>query len=329
MAAGLVAFASRFGVDRVTLLCRAGISPQDISDPDKRVPFHSFVDLTRAAQEMANDPALSLKYAEQVGMSELSVLGLIMEASATMGEAFLQLQRYGALVAEVIDQTEGPQMVLTVQSGRLYLEDRRMAGNGFHELREGAFARLVCGPRRFLSQPHVLSVHFSHPAPSYHAEYERIFQCPVYFDQPWNALELHPEVAQWPVRQNPAYVFGILTKHADKLMMELSASKTLTGRTESLLLNVLHTGDVNVEAIAAQLGMSRQTLFRRLKSEGTTFAELLDALRCRLAKEYLSGRKASVHETAYLLGFSEPGAFSRAFKRWTGLPPKAFVMRQS
>jgi AraC-like DNA-binding protein len=73
--------------------------------------------------------------------------------------------------------------------------------------------------------------------------------------------------------------------------------------------------------VACHLGMSRQTLFRRLKVEGVTFELVLDDLRRTLALHYLGGQKVSVNETAYLVGFSEPAAFSRAFKRWTGSNP--------
>ncbi len=73
--------------------------------------------------------------------------------------------------------------------------------------------------------------------------------------------------------------------------------------------------------------MSRQTLFRRLKAEGTSFEKLLDALRHRLALGYLRGDKVSVNETAYLVGFSDPAAFSRAFRRWTGSSPREMRRR--
>ena len=85
----------------------------------------------------------------------------------------------------------------------------------------------------------------------------------------------------------------------------------------------LHTGNISMKTIALQMGMSRQTLYRQLKQEGTSFDELLDRLRHRLAIDYLEGEKVSVNETAYLVGFSDPSAFSRAFKRWTGQRPSA------
>jgi AraC-like DNA-binding protein len=92
---------------------------------------------------------------------------------------------------------------------------------------------------------------------------------------------------------------------------------------------VLHKGEANMDAVAGQMALSRQTLFRKLKVEGVTFEQVLDALRHRLALDYLHARKVSVNETAYLVGFSDPAAFSRAFKRWTGASPKAWRGRQT
>jgi AraC-like DNA-binding protein len=91
---------------------------------------------------------------------------------------------------------------------------------------------------------------------------------------------------------------------------------------ERVLMPRLHVGADSMAAVAVQLGMSRQTLFRKLKAEGVTFGQVLDQLRFRMATDYLGARKVSINETAYLVGFSEPAAFSRAFKRWTGASPR-------
>nr|MDQ3744920.1 AraC family transcriptional regulator [Acidobacteriota bacterium] len=102
----------------------------------------------------------------------------------------------------------------------------------------------------------------------------------------------------------------------------LENSKSTRGRVESLLLPVLHTGEASMDMIARKLGISRQTLFRKLKAEGVTFEQVLDGLRHQMALHYLNGKKVSVNETAYLVGFSDPASFSRAFKRWTGASPR-------
>jgi AraC-like DNA-binding protein len=95
----------------------------------------------------------------------------------------------------------------------------------------------------------------------------------------------------------------------------------LSNQDDRFPVAVLHTGEVSIDLVSAKMGFSRPTLFRRLKAEGVTFEQVLDQLRHTLAVSYLQGQKVSVNETAYLVGFSDPSAFSRAFKRWTGSPP--------
>lgn len=89
---------------------------------------------------------------------------------------------------------------------------------------------------------------------------------------------------------------------------------------EHRLESLLASGEVGIERVARDLGYSRQTLYRRLKAEGVTYEQLLDGLRRRLALRFMR-EGLSVKDAAYRLGFSDPAAFSRAFKRWTGTSP--------
>lgn len=98
----------------------------------------------------------------------------------------------------------------------------------------------------------------------------------------------------------------------------------MRARVESLLIPILHTGAASIDTIASKLAVGRHTLFRRLRAEGVTFELVLDELRHKMALHYLAGGRVSVSEAAYLVGFSDPAAFSRAFKRWTGSSPARF-----
>ena len=322
VAAGLIAFAVERGADRAMLMTSAGVRSADIEDADHRLPFDTYIALMRAAQDMCDDPALALHFGEAVDLAELSIVGLIMNASATMADAFAQMQRLGRLTLETEGLSDGPRFQTGMRDGQLWMVDTRTNPNAFPELTEGAFARLVCGPRRFLPQPHVLAVQVTHPAPAYRDEYDRIFQCPVTFSSDWNAMRLDPQIATWPVALQPRYVFDVLTQRADGLLQALEDQQTFSGRVEAVLLPLLHTGEASADGVARALGFSRQTLFRKLKSENASYEQVLDALRQRMALRYLSGGRVSVNETAYLVGFSEPAAFSRAFKRWTGKSPR-------
>ncbi len=327
-ACGLMDLAVSKGASRTALIERSGIDPQDLGDQDNRIPFAKYVALTRAGKEFTHDPALALHFGEAMDMSEISILGLIGPASETMIDAFAQLNRYARLVIEV-DLGTADRFQLARGDGGLWLIDTRMNPNDFPELTESTFARVVCGVtrmvsglRQFAETPSVKAIHVTHADPGYRAEYDRIFRAPVVFESDKNAILLDEAWLTHRVPLQPRYVFGVLSERAEALLKSLQSSKSTRGRVESLLMPVLHTGGVSMDAIAGKMGFSRWTLFRKLRAEGVTFEKVLDELRHKIALHYLSGEKVSVNQTAYLVGFSEPAAFSRAFKRWTGTSPR-------
>lgn len=323
-ARALMELAVSKGADREALAERAGIDPAELQDQDNRVPFSKYVALMRAGKELCREPALALHYGEAVDFAEISVVGLIGRASETMADGFAQFNRYARLVVD--DGSGSDRFVLKRSAGQLWVVDTLRNANDFPEFAESSFARVVCTTRRWFPESQFIkAVHFTHTAPEYRAEYERVFRLPLVFESDKNAL-LTDEA--WLTHKNPhasRYVFGILSAHAEELLKRLERSKSTRGRVESLLVPILHTGDADMVTIADKLGLSRQTLFRKLKMEGVTFERVLDELRHTMALHYLRGRKVSVNETAYLVGFSEPAAFSRAFKRWTGHSPGTFV----
>jgi AraC-like DNA-binding protein len=212
---------------------------------------------------------------------------------------------------------------LVPRGGDLWLVDNRPDPNAFPEQTEIAFAQMVSGSRAFGVEPFALEVRLTHGDPGYRSEYERVLGAPVAFEAGENAMRLEQRFLHHPIAVQPRYVFGILCGHAEALLRQLEAEDTTRGRVERLLMPILHSGDIGIERIATAMALSRQTLYRRLKAEGVTFEQLLDELRRRLALEYLRGSRVSINETAYLVGFSDPAAFSRAFKRWTGMSPSA------
>jgi len=318
---GLMELAVSKGASQKALAERSGIAQAELQDPDNRVPFAKYVALMRAGQELCNDPALALHFGEWT-YAEAAINCLVSGFAETGADAFALFNRYSRLNVEVEYAGGGDRFVLTRSAGQLWVVDTRNNPNDFPELTELTFASIVCAPRRMSGvKQSVKAVHVTHAAPAYRAEYDRIFQMPVVFDSDKNAL-LTDDL--WLSQSNPTaspYVCGVLSAHADELLKSLDNSKSTRGRVESLLVPILHTGEASVDMIADKLGTSRQTLFRKLKMEGTTFEKVLDELRHKLALHYLSGNKASVNETACLLGFSDAAAFSRAFKRWTGRSP--------
>jgi AraC-like DNA-binding protein len=309
------------GASRRALIERSRIDPSEIADRDNRVPFSKYVALMRAGQEFCKDPALALHFGETVDPREISFTHEI--GASSLAEAFSIGNRYAPLSVEVGDENTD-RLTLTRIGGQLWVVDNRKNANAFPELTESGFARMVCTMRRVLNGKQLLkAVHFTHAAPTYRAEYDRIFGVPLVFDSDKNALLLDDAVMSFKPPTGSSYVAQVLTERADELLEKLESSKSVRDRVERLLMESLRGGDVSMNAIASKLGVSRQTLFRRLKAESVTFERVLDDLRHRLATHYLGEGKMSVNQTAYLVGFSDPAAFSRAFKRWTGLSPRA------
>jgi AraC-like DNA-binding protein len=320
---GLFELAVAKGANPRELARRCDLEPAELRDPDHRVPFAKYIALMRTAKQLCNDPALALHFGEEVDISQMTVIGFTGGTDgASMDEGIARLNRYAPLAIEVDGASDRFSMERI--DGQLWIVDSRPDPNDFPELTESFFARMVCGMRRWFGEtPVVLAVHVTHAEPPYLAEYDRIFSMPVVFESDRNALLLSNDAwSTFGTAFSSRYASEVLTAHAEALLTKLESEKTIRGRVEALLMPILHTGHATIDAVAGELGLSRQTLFRKLKAEGVTFEKVLDELRHRMALHYLNAKKASVHETAYLVGFSDPAAFSRAFKRWTGVSPR-------
>lgn len=322
-AKGLMDLAVEKGADQQTLAARSGINPDDLVDQDNRVPFTNYFALMDAAIDLCNAPTLALEFGEAFTMPELSIVGLISQSAETVAEAFDHMNRYVRLMLdagegnsdwfEIIHDENGVWMAFTSDLYRKH-----------PHLTESAFARAMAGSSDgSANAAFAKAVHFTFPEPQYSAEFDRIFKIQVVFGSDRNAFKVDPEFLSSKLPTPNRYVFGVLSQHADALLEKLEQSETVKGRVESLLIRDLHKGEISMEAIADRMGLSRQTLYRRLKAEGVTYEKLLDELRHLMALNYLNGEKVSIAETAYLVGFSDATAFSRAFKRWTGKSPRA------
>ncbi|QIG79164.1 AraC family transcriptional regulator [Stakelama tenebrarum] len=322
----MLEFAADNGADAALLQATADIATAELADHDARIPVGKYRLLVEAAKNACGDPAIALHFAERRDLSRFSVVGLITLASPTMRDAFAQINRYGRLVVDPGERRE--RYRLEHREDGLWLIDSLVPPDDFHELVEAAFAFMVCGVRAFSQSTFVHHVRLTRPIPADPREYARIFGAPVDFGCTENAMRMDAAWADYRVAQAPRYVFGILCDHADAQLSQLGGNDRLTGQIESLLAARLHTGDHGIATIAREMGVSRQTLYRRLRAEGTSFAALLDGLRQRLACSYLDGGKISIEEAAYLLGFSDRTAFARAFHRWSGMSPRSYRRRK-
>ena len=331
----LLDFAVSRGADRQTLIERSQICLDDLKNQDNRIPLGKYLALLDAGIELCNEPALSLLFGETVRMQDISIVGMIGVAFDNVESGRQLVNRYTPLgldaddgTAELIQFVSENGDVWMKFTGAIYVDNPLLIESGL--------ARAVCGARElqesipgFAHLQFPKAIRFTHAEPSYRAEYDRIFGVPIFFNSHMNALLIDEAILNMKLPRTNPYLSEILSSRAEELLKSLELSKTTRGRVENLLIPILHTGGASIDTVAGKLGLSRQTLFRKLKAEGVTFEQVLDELRHKLALDYLSERKASVNETAYLVGFSEPAAFSRAFKRWTGSSPRIYLSRRA
>ncbi|WP_241262881.1 AraC family transcriptional regulator [Parahaliea mediterranea] len=154
-------------------------------------------------------------------------------------------------------------------------------------------------------------------------KYESLFHCPLYFGQPSDLLYFDSDCLAWPVVHTEHSLEEFLRTAPYQLMiMEVDPdNNNLSTQVKAMIGHDFSEGFPSFEAISRALSISAPTLRRRLKREGTTFQQIKDEARCEAARLYLGRPELSINEVALQLGFTDPSAFHRSFKKWTGQTP--------
>lgn len=318
--ARVVDFAARRGHDPEALCRSAGVSLSTLRDRDARIPYALAERLGERAAELTADPNFGLHLAQDVGDTSIYDAGLLMlMASASVRVALERMDRHQRYWGD------GPRCVLAaVPRGlavRYSLEGTSALARRHTD--ECALAEITIG-LRFLSGATIVprAVRFRHAAPSDVTEHTALFAAPLEFDAPHTELVLDDAALDLELRHaNEAYC-AIFREQVERVLASLPAPGRVSDEVRAAAHAALTAGDCTVEGTARVLGLSTRTLQRRLQEEGTSFTELVDALRKELAMEHLD-RGASIPEIAWLLGYADPTAFQHAFRRWTDRSPES------
>lgn len=119
------------------------------------------------------------------------------------------------------------------------------------------------------------------------------------------------------------YLGNVLRKYADAALEREEPADTFEAAVREIVMKDLTAGSFSLEGVARRLFVEPRTLHRRLQTEGTSYREIVEDVRRRLAVAYLK-KNVRVNEISHLLGYSEPSAFQRAFQRWFGCSPGAY-----
>jgi AraC-like DNA-binding protein len=296
-----------------------GLNPGVMKQSGGRYKTDDLDNLWRMASEVIDDPCFGLKASALWHPSNFGALAYAMLASNTLRAALERLDRYHRVISDEkfvkLDETEeGFRLTLLLSDKKRDIPERNDAVL--------ALILSICRVN-FVEDLAPVSVTFTHHMPYCSAKFFEYFRCPVLFDAAANSLTLSTETVDKPL-------FGSqpqLVELHDQIIIEYLAKldqEHITQHVKAIIVNQLPSGNVTDESVSRVMNMSSRKLQRQLETAGTTFNTLLNEIRQDLAKKYLRERQICLTEIAFLLGFSESSAFSRAFKRWMGVTPSEY-----
>ncbi len=316
----LSAFAS-LGLDAGAIQREAGFADADVDDPDGLLPLPRVTRLWEVADRHWGRPALGLLTGAAVPVGAYEVLDYLVITAPTLGEGLTDLThgfaivtrtvgfrvcREGGVVSCVLEWTRVPRGI------ELHLRDYSLAAvaRRAREASGVAPARVdVAGP------PLTTAEH-----------YAEVFGAPARLRAPRDAVVYTARAWQTPLARADARLHRTLLRHVHLLLGRTLplAPDALADRVRAELRRRAGADPPSMVDVARAVGLGTRTLQRRLHGEGVSFAGLVDESRACLARDLLGDRRLAIGDIAHRLGFSEPSAFSRAFRRWTGRCPRAF-----
>ncbi len=308
------------GIDGTSLALAAGITPDELADPDQRVPMEASSRLWAAAVAATDDPAFGLEVSRHVLPTTFHALGQAFLASATLRDALGRTARYCRVTADVAAvsvEEVGSEVVLVIGW-------REGAERPADEALDAVLSAIVRGARLLLGRdltPTSLALERPRPGPPADERFDRVFRCPLTFGARSIRLAFSGADAD---RAMPGGNEALARTIDDVLATHVAGldGASTAAQVRQALVPLLASGEPRIADVASELARSPRSLQRALTEEGTTYRDVLAEVRCDLAIEHLRSG-CSVTETTYLVGFSETAAFSRAFKRWTGSAPSA------
>jgi AraC-like DNA-binding protein len=277
--------------------------------------------LDTALEEILRDvPDISLRMFARAELTDLGTMGYAAINSDTVGRAMKLLYRYHELTSDRYFDTlsiEGDTAVVTPTPRMDHVHD-------FKNVAEDSLAgnwrtlTLLLGPDVNMSGA---EARFDFPAPAYRATFDEVFSCRVIFDAERNELRFPAAWLKRPVASANKTMADVCTAMCERLLGADTSHET-TQVVRRLLLSRPGRRMYRLPEAAAALRLSPGQLRKRLYRAGTTYKKIVLEIRMSLARHYLQDTALPVQEIAYLLDYSQPAPFSRAYKAYFGTSPE-------
>lgn len=320
---GLRPYFRSLGLDLDALATSCGIPSEALAEPDNLVSLVGFCDLLERAAQKADDSCFGLHCAETYPEGAVSPLGYIIMHAPDSKEAFRSMMRYMRLIYAPVNTT------FREEHGRLYWSRSFPPSFTPKRLQFDLFATALMLKR--LRQAvgedfQIETLEFDHPDPGCPEECARLLSPRILYNQSVLTIIVDASRLQPNKRDGDPKLHAILKTHADELLARQPDINDITDLTRHCIERFLdkNDGGLELDEVAAELKMSARSLRSRLSEEGVTFTGLLDKVRENKARQLLVETDLPMTQVAYLLGFSELSAFSRAASRWFDSSPRAY-----
>jgi AraC-like DNA-binding protein len=310
----------RLGYDKQALLTAAGVALPNLDDPDARVPCQVIGGMCGYAMRTRPLKNLGMKIAAETPMGAFPLLDYLIVTCETVADGMKQLSRCLRLsdapyTVEIRDDSDPIRIIF--HGTRVHCPLEFGVSLTILRLREESGNRLGA-----------VYVSFTH-RPEDALEMEQVLGCSVRAEAAYDGIALSREAWQFPMPRRDPVLRSVLERHAEEIIARLPPVGDMTRKIRQVLMSRISKGDTDIQSVARVLATSARSLQRHLAAAGTSYQELLDSIRCEGATRYLENRTLSIGEVAYLLGYSEPAAFYRAFKRWNGITPQKFRQQKA
>lgn len=316
----IIAYAVQRDVNAAQLCKLSGIPSTYLKNSNSAPLTHQQLHhLWKNAAHLANDPLFSLHMGESLRASALGIVGHIIQSSATVGEA---LTHAAALVHLFTDQAS---MSLRQDKNSIHITllsaTKQQSSHDLGSLMELLLVITIheldgLMLKKIVPQSVFLPYKVSDPE-----EYERVLRCRPVKSSGKYGLTIPGPLWDEPILTANYELQELFLKKIKRLAKPAARTSTLQTRIYNYLLANAYLGVSSLDDIAANFNVSPRSLQRQLKKEGFTFQQIADEVKRSLAEQYISSGNFELKDISWMLGYNEPSAFSRAFKRWTGKAP--------
>lgn len=317
-ASGLSEFICDKGGDIDRIYGVSGIDPEQLSSPTLSLGLINYCRVMEEAARFSGFDNFGLHYGRQFKPQSLGLIGYIGLCSATLEQALHNVvnafpwHQHDTLT-RLTDKGDCWRLDYQVRHGAI-LSRRQDA-----ELTLGMFLNLIRHVAGKSWAPR--EVHFEHPRPLQWHEHCKVFDAPVWFDQPYNSLLIPKRDLMRTMPDSDPLLLTVM-QDAIRRLNSATPQQGIVDQARAQVHLMLMKGEPVLEIVAEKMGMSSWSLQRRLRDENLSFSALVDKVRCEMATHYLQQKQLPISEMALLLGYSEVSAFSRAFRRWFGISPR-------